>query len=480
MKPLYLLTATLSLTSASVIAHRSVEPLGNELQRRFRGNRPGDRGYDYHDDPEYHRNGGRYSSEELLAFDRRARRDQRQESEELRPRRDDRPPPPPPESSSHRPAGSRPEERKKQNKQTRGFIEERTLDNGDKLEFRLGRELPAASKPDVKFYVKAGGEVKVGKDIFSGGRMDVESFEQAGARFRVGKYYADASYKFKQDLNPARPPPAPRPQPVEPVPGRRNAYYINGHEGRKPVYLDRDGRLRSEHSDRAIHGDRNVYLNNNGGQRKRSISVLGNINDNINAPSNSSTSLGSEWQSYYAVYTELRSNATDLLMPIFKDLVDKSNTSYAYEMAWSIHSQLTGSPNQYNDGPYLYGMSSLDNFVDNWLLSAGFWIDKDDGTVHQPANGTISNDTLILAGHVIANNDWLQETYYETWDASVAALNVTQGGSPHTLLDDLDYYAAVVTATNRTDVLDQSFTTADFAAAEAEAKWFLDGLNSYW
>jgi len=166
-------------------------------------------------------------------------------------------------------------------------------------------------------------------------------------------------------------------------------------------------------------------------------------------------------------------------MPVLHDLVNKSNTSYAYEMAWSIHSHLTGSPNEYT-GPYMNGMASFDNFQDNWLLDHGFLLGSNDSTIYRPSNGTVSNDTLLAAGDMLALTDYLQSTYFDTWDAAVAAVNVSNPATSHTVLEDLVHYANVVTATNSTDILPDSFRNVDLSSAEGEARWFLDGMNNCW
>lgn len=487
MKSLYVLTIALSLTQASILGPLSPESQGKSLVRRIGGewgNKPGERGYDYREDPNYRRNGGRYSSDELKNKDAYKRRDARDPPSSLQPAYE-------PSSSRSRPRTEyatqeiRPE-RQEQVKKTRklSYTDAKEYSNGDVWAREFGASLPFP-KQGPAGYTKFVGGASVGPDILSGGRVGVTTAQQAGTKFGLGPLFVDTSYTTSQNLNPA---PAPREQVVDrPYSGAApNSYYIHSRQGgNEPVYMSRDGILKSENSRKPIKDghSRTVYLNNGGGRRrsKRSpANVLGQIETTTNAPANDSESLAADWQSYYTIYNSLRTNATNLLMPIFENLVKESNTSYAYEMAWSIHSQLTGSPNEYQGGYYQNGLANFANFTDNWLLMAGYWLDSN-GQILLPQNSSIrtDNSTLLKTVQMLGANDYLEQTYYKTWNASVAALNVTQNGSPNTLLNDLVYYSAVVTSTNDTNVLSANFYQLDLPASEAEAAWFLDGLNKY-
>ena len=489
MRSLYVLMIALSLTQASTLGRLNPETQEKSLVRRgFWGNEPGDRHYDYTKDYDWRggTRGGKMSSAQLIAEDQAIRRDNRDPPPPLRPAFE-------PSASRSRPRTQyatqqiRPE-REQQVKKIRklSYTDAKEYENGDVWAREFGASLPFP-KQGPAGYTKFVGGASVGPDILSGGRVGVTTAQQAGTRFGFGPLFVDTSYTSSQDLNPA---PPPREQVVNrPNSGAaRNSYYIHSRQGgNHPVYVDSNGRLRSEETGDYIKdgGTRTVYLNNGGGRRrsKRSAApanVLGQIETTTNAPANDSESLSADWQSYYNIYTSLRTNATNLLMPIFENSVKESNTSYAYEMAWSIHSQLIGSPNEYQGGYYQNGLASFANFTDNWLLMAGYWLDSN-GQNFLPQNSSIrtDNSTLLKTVQMLSANDYLEQTYYKTWNASVAALNVTQNGSPHTLLNDLVYYSAVVTSTNDTNVLSANFYQLNLPASEAEAAWFLDGLNKY-
>ena len=473
MKSLYLLTIVFSLTYASTVGHRRSHLHMNDLQRRVNDIRPGQEGYDYREDPRYWRNrqsgqSGGLSSEELIHEDRTARRNGRHEPDEFRPRRE--PPPKRPSTSTrYRDDQDRRPTREEQVKTILRHVAKA------KPAIVIGQQWPQP-KQGISGYIKGGVSATVDGDTFaSRGIVGLATFESMGVKVAGGNCFVDVSANVKQNLN--DPPPRP-PRPVEPIAGLRDTYYMKTSDGdQRPVYLDHNGHFYSQNpGNKRIHGNPAVYLRNPGSKRS---TVLATIETTTNAPDNSSVSLSAVWQEYYNIYTGLRANATNLLMPVFNDLVSKSNTSYAYEMAWSIQSQLTGSPNEYLDGPYLNGLTNFDDFTDNWLLDAGFWLDGN-GTIYVPGNNTISNDTLQLTAKMLTVNDWLKTTYYETWNASVAAINVTQAGSTHTLLEDLVYYAAVVTATNDTSIVSENFYTIDLPTAAEEAAWFLNGINQYY
>ena len=492
MKCVSLLALTLSLTSAAIIPSPDAEPIKNNLEPRARGNRVGHPEYDPQEDPNYHRNGGDYGSGELLQMHREALARDRPPPEELRPRRVHFEPQRDegadndfsrqPNSANnrrqyneensygaataYRPSTHRSNSKREGQQKASRKVEATTripdlpFMGPFDLVLRAGIENKKTAGPKVSFITK--GTLEGGPALPPVPISEVRGSTNvdAGIKISMGNFYTIIGAGKKVEINPKNPTPEPSPSP--------KVYETKRGER---VYWDH-GRLYRESDDSRINSQK-VY---NIPKRRRS-SVLDDISGETTAPPNASSvdNLSADWQLYYAIWLELQHNATELIAPVINNLTADSNASCLYEMAWSIETQLTGAPNEVI-GPYLYGLTNFDDYMDLWLLQHDFVLDTE-GTVYLPDNVTLSNSTMYDAVYVIALNSWLQTTYTDTWNAAVQALNVTVPGSNYTMLENLVYFAAVITAPNRTDIIPPSFFQVQDWESHADASWFMGNLD---
>lgn len=101
------------------------------------------------------------------------------------------------------------------------------------------------------------------------------------------------------------------------------------------------------------------------------------------------------------IFDEVKSNATDLLMPILAEMVDGHNSSLVWNAAWEIMS--LADPSIIVAGPFMSGFSSLD-----------YWEDQ---IRNKTDNATMTN--------IIAVHDVLYDLHSIYWHQAYYALNST-------------------------------------------------------
>ena len=442
MKFLCLLTVTVSLTSGAIIPNLGVEPHANNLQRRKGGNVPGDRHYNPYHDPLHTSNGGRYSRKEL----------EKQHTQAI--------------AKTSRPLVAAPY------RGADGYTRERDSTGshhtfgieGDKYDtyFRGGYFRPPHAPLQGTGLITQGSPRNVpfiGEYLSPGTDASAAPPFQIGARFGSGPVYAEVFHSFKR-----------KPKLIDVRDPKPRTWYKTEHG--ELAYRDKYGDIRSVHDDYHLWGVKKLYKlpDKRSDVHDDALFDSDNTVSTTSNPSNPNALTQAEWQMYYYEFQRLQANATKLLAPILDNLIKKSNTTSAYEMAWSIETQLLGYPTILT-GPYLNGLTNFEPFENTWLLQKGFVIDMD-RNIFQPANQTLSNTTLLEAAQMLTVNEYFKFTYYDTWNASVKAVNVTSPGSNQTVLENLVYLASVITSTNDTTIVPQSFFTANVTASKAHSvRW---------
>ncbi|KAL9033524.1 MAG: hypothetical protein Q9214_007472 [Letrouitia sp. 1 TL-2023] len=98
------------------------------------------------------------------------------------------------------------------------------------------------------------------------------------------------------------------------------------------------------------------------------------------------------YQEMLQVFDMVRTNATDLILPIIYEFVNGSNSYMVWDAAWEIAS--LADPNMIVYGPFFKGMHQMD-----------YWEDQ--------IEGKVDNDTFTS---VVGQNGWLIEQYQATWN----------------------------------------------------------------
>ena len=114
-----------------------------------------------------------------------------------------------------------------------------------------------------------------------------------------------------------------------------------------------------------------------------------------------------EFKYYADVYTQLRSNVSELLLPYFSNILSHTNSSAIYEMLRSVFSDLVAA-GPWTIGPYSNGADCFD-----WIEEQLF------GNI---TDWTLQNDTVI---GVLVNNDMLIEIYSDIWGNASQIANQT-------------------------------------------------------
>ncbi|KAI4160182.1 MAG: hypothetical protein LQ342_005971 [Letrouitia transgressa] len=97
------------------------------------------------------------------------------------------------------------------------------------------------------------------------------------------------------------------------------------------------------------------------------------------------------YQEMLQVFDMVRTNATDLILPIIYEFVNGSNSDLVWDAAWEIAS--LADPNLIVYGPFFKGMHAMD-----------YWEDR--------IEGKVDNETFTA---VVGQNGWLIEQYQSTW-----------------------------------------------------------------
>ena len=116
----------------------------------------------------------------------------------------------------------------------------------------------------------------------------------------------------------------------------------------------------------------------------------------------------SQYEYYIDVYTEIRVNVSNLLVPYFTPILEQANNSLIYDMVRSIHSDLTAY-GPWTLGPYLNGHHCFD-----WIEYQLFGNITDDMI---SKNETIQG---VLADHAI-----LIDIYDDIWGNATQIANAT-------------------------------------------------------
>lgn len=114
-----------------------------------------------------------------------------------------------------------------------------------------------------------------------------------------------------------------------------------------------------------------------------------------------------EFRYYIDVYTQLRSNVSELLFPYFDNILNHTNSSSIYEMLRSVHSDLVAA-GPWTIGPYSNGADCFD------------WIEEQ--LFGKITNTTLQNDTVV---GVLVNHDMLSEIYSNIWGNASQIANQT-------------------------------------------------------
>ncbi|KAI4213364.1 MAG: hypothetical protein LQ351_004105 [Letrouitia transgressa] len=120
------------------------------------------------------------------------------------------------------------------------------------------------------------------------------------------------------------------------------------------------------------------------------------------------------YQEMLQVFDMVRTNATDLILPIIYEFVNGSNSYLVWDAAWEIAS--LADPNMIVYGPFFQGMHAMD-----------YWEDQ--------VEGKVDNDTFTS---ILGQNAWLIARYQSTWKKCNETL--TQAG----YIEELDIMATAL------------------------------------
>ena len=162
-------------------------------------------------------------------------------------------------------------------------------------------------------------------------------------------------------------------------------------------------------------------------KRIKRNSALDTLTDTASSGDTNSVSMSAQFQMYQAAYRSVQSNISDILFPFLDEILAGTNSSLAYNMAWSIWADLTGQP-FHVVSPFSNGMNCLDWIEEAWTnqTNANATAAHGANATMLTTNGTYVNGTNDLPMlEFLATSMTLLELYEYAWYKASAAANKT-------------------------------------------------------
>ena len=208
--------------------------------------------------------------------------------------------------------------------------------------------------------------------------------------------------------------------------------YVAGRQssqgGSPSVYIDENGNVYpmvDEHGVVEDVTDSWVPPRSNHRLRRRD-SVLTSIENNANSPNSTLSDQSAQFQAYLHAYYTASANISAVLFPYLDSILQSTNSSLAYNMAFSLYADLTGNP-VHVTSPFSNGLNCIDWIEAVWRNSTnnGTTI-----TVTTPANSTVHHATnTTVKGDDVPMLEWLAAaktlriTYDQVWANVTMAAN---------------------------------------------------------
>lgn len=199
----------------------------------------------------------------------------------------------------------------------------------------------------------------------------------------------------------------------------------NSQDGPPSVNMDENGNVSPVVDEHGRVYDVSDSFNPNPRRRRRD-SVLTQIENNANSPNSTLSDQSAQFQAYLHAYYTASANISAVLFPYLDSLLQSTNSSLAYNMAFSLYADLTGVP-VHVTSPFSNGLNCIDWIEEAWRNSTnnGTTI-----TVTTPANSTVHHATnTTVKGDDVPMLEWLAAaktlrlTYDQVWANVTVAAN---------------------------------------------------------